>query len=50
MAAKQSFKDENEESNIQLATFAYNTVNDKDVKISDADLTAKYKELKDRFK
>ena len=50
VAAKQSFKDENEESNIQLATFAYSTVNDKDVKISDADLTAKYKELKDRFK
>ena len=50
VAAKQAFKDENEESNIQLATFAYSTVNDKDVKISDADLTAKYKELKERFK
>ena len=50
VAAKQSFKDENEESNIQLATFAYSTVNDKDVKISDADLNAKYKELKERFK
>lgn len=50
VVAKQSFKDENEESNIQLATFAYSTVNDKDVKISDADLNAKYKELKERFK
>ena len=49
VAAKQSFKDENEESNVQLATFAYSTVNDKDVTISDADLTAKYKELKNRF-
>ena len=48
--AKQAFKDENEESNVQLATFAYSSVNDKDVKVEDADLKAKYEELKPRFK
>ena len=50
IAAKQSFKEENEESNIQLATFAYNTINDKDVKFDAADLKAKYEEVKGRFK
>ena len=50
IAAKQSFKDENEESNVQLATFAYSSINDKDVKVEDADLKAKYEELKPRFK
>ncbi len=48
--AKQAFEEENTEANIQLAAFTYNSVADKDVKISDADLKAKYDELKPRFK
>lgn len=48
--AKQAFDEENTEANIQLAAFTYNSVADKDVKISDADLKAKYDELKPRFK
>lgn len=48
--AKQAYKDENEEAEIQLASFAYSTVQDKDVKVSDEDLKAKYDELKPAFK
>lgn len=48
--ARQAFDEENEEANIQLAAFTYASVADKDVKISDADLKAKYDELKPRFK
>lgn len=48
--AKMAFKDENEESNIQLASMAYSTVKDADVKVSESDLKAKYDELKPAFK
>lgn len=48
--AKQAFEEENTEANIQLAAFTYASIADKDVKISDADLKAKYDELKPRFK
>lgn len=48
--AKLSYKEENEESSIQLATFAYSTIDDSKIKIQDADLKAKYDELKERFK
>lgn len=48
--AKLSFKEENEESSIQLATFAYSTIDDSKVIVSEADLKAKYDELKGRFK
>lgn len=48
--AKLSYKDENEESSIQLATFAYSTIDDSKIKVQDADLKAKYDELKERFK
>ena len=50
VSAKMSYTDENQESNIQLASFAYSSINDNKVKISDADLKAKYEELKPRFK
>lgn len=50
VSAKMAFKDENEESNIQLAAFPYSDINDKDVKVSDEDLKAKYDELKPIFK
>lgn len=50
VSAKMAYTDENQESNIQLASFAYPSINDNKVKISDADLKAKYEELKPRFK
>nr|MBP7472826.1 SurA N-terminal domain-containing protein [Prevotella sp.] len=48
--AKMAFKDENEESSIQLAAFPYSDIQDSKVKITDSDLKAKYDELKPRFK
>lgn len=50
VSAKMAYTDENQESNIQLASFAYSSINDNKVKISEADLKAKYEELKPRFK
>lgn len=47
--AKMAFKDENEESQVQLASYPYSSVEDSKVKISDSDLKAKYDELKSRF-
>ena len=48
--AKMAFKDNNEESQIQLASLAYSTVKDADVKVTDDDLKAKYVELKPAFR
>ena len=48
--AKMAFKDRTEESNIQLASFAYSSIDDSKIKITDADLKEKYSELKARFR
>lgn len=48
--AKQSYDEETKESAIELAAFPYSSIEDKDVQVSDADLKAKYNELKPRFK
>lgn len=48
--AKMAFKDNNEESQIQLASLAYSSVKDADIKITDEDLKAKYDELKPAFR
>ncbi|WP_455540886.1 peptidylprolyl isomerase [Prevotella fusca] len=48
--AKMAFKDNNEESQVQLASLAYSSVKDADVKITDDDLKAKYEELKPAFR
>ncbi len=48
--AKQAFNEENIEANIDLGVFAYSTINDKDVEVSESDIKAKYDELKPRFK
>jgi len=48
--AKMAFKEENEESQIQLAAFPYSDIQDDKVKISESDLKAKYDEIKARFK
>ena len=47
--AKQSFKEETEESNIQLASYPYSSIADSKVKITDADLKAKYSDMKEMF-
>ena len=48
--AMMAFKDNNEESQIQLASLAYSTIKDADVKVTDDDLKAKYEELKPAFR
>ena len=50
VSVKASFADQTNESNIVLASLAYNSVNDNDVKVEDADLKAKYNEQKEQFK
>ena len=47
--AKMAFKEENEESQIQLAAFPYTSIEDSKVQVSESDLKAKYDELKPRF-
>lgn len=47
--AKMAYKEENEESKIELASFPYSTVDDSKIKIEEADLKTKYDELKPRF-
>ena len=48
--AKLAFNDENEEAQVQLASMAYTSVKDADVKYTDEDLKAKYEELKPMFR
>ena len=48
--AKMAFKEENEETQIQLAAFPYSDIQDDKVQVSESDLKAKYDELKARFK
>lgn len=48
--AKMAFNEENEEAQIQLASIAYNTIKDADVKVTDEELKAKYEELKPAFR
>ena len=47
--AKMSFNEESQESQIELAAYPYSSIQDNKVSISDADLKAKYDELKPRF-
>ena len=48
--AKMAFKEENEESKIQLAAFPYSDIQDDKVEVVESDLKAKYDEMKARFK
>ena len=50
ISAKMAFEGQNQESDIQLASFAYSSINDNDVKIDDKELKAKYEEDKEMFK
>ncbi len=47
--AKMAFNESSEETNIQLASYPYSSVQDAKVKIEDSDLKAKYDEMKERF-
>ncbi len=48
--AKMAFNEENEEAQIQLASIAYNTIKDADIKVTDEELKAKCEELKPAFR
>ena len=48
--AKMAFKEENEESQIQLAAFPYSDIADDKVQVTESELKAKYDEMKARFK
>ena len=48
--AKMAFADENVESEIELAAFPYTSIDDSKVEISDAEMKAKYEEMKSQFK
>ena len=50
ISAQMAFKGQNEESDIQLASMAYSSINDNDVKIEDADLKAYYNDHKEEFR
>lgn len=50
ISAKMAFEGQNEESDIQLATIAYSTINDNKVTVSESDLKAKYDSEKDKYK
>ncbi len=48
--AKMAFKEENEESQIQLAAYPYSAIPDSKIKIDESDMKSKYDEMKPRFK
>jgi peptidyl-prolyl cis-trans isomerase D len=50
VSAKMAFEGQNQETDIQLASFAYSTINDNDVKVDEKDIKAKYEEEKEMFK
>ena len=47
--AKRAASEEHEESNIELAVFPYSSIEDSKVEVTDADMKAKYAEMKSRF-
>ena len=50
ISAKMAFDDQNTESGIVLASMSYSSINDNDVKVSDAELKAKYEEQKEMYR
>ena len=50
VSAKMAFEAQNQESDIQLASIPYSSINDNDVKVSDADIKAKFDAEKEQFK
>ena len=50
ISAKMAFEGQNQESDVQLASVAYNTINDNDIEVKESDLKAKYDAQKEQFK
>ena len=50
VSAKKAFEGQNQENDVLLASIAYNTINDNDVKIDEKELKAKYDEQKEMYK
>ena len=50
VSAKAAFDNQNVESQALVASMPYNQINDNDVEVSEADIKAKYEELKEGFK
>ena len=50
VSAKMAFEAQNLESDVELASIAYSTVNDNDVKVAESDLKAEYDAKKEMFK
>ena len=50
VSAKMAFDAQNQESDVELASIAYNSVNDNDVQVTESDLKAKYNDEKEMFK
>ena len=48
--AQQAFTDETLENSVNLVAFPYSKINDNKVEVTDADIKAKYEELKPRFR
>ena len=47
--AKMAFKEQNEESQVELAAFPYSSIEDSKVEVTEQELKAKYEEMKSRF-
>ena len=50
ISAKMAFEGQNQESDILLASIPYSSINDNDVKVSDADIKAKFDSEKEMYK
>ena len=50
VSAKMAFEAQNMESDVELASIAYSTVNDNDVQVAESDLKAEYDAKKEMFK
>ncbi len=48
-AAKLAYKEQSEQNQIELACVTYNSISDKEVKVTDDDLKAEYEKQKERF-
>ena len=50
VSAKMAFEGQTQESDVELASVAYSTINDNDVQVTESDLKAKYDAQKEMFK
>jgi len=50
VSAKAAFDNQNIESEVVMASMPYSSINDNEIEVTDADLKAKYDEMKEQFK